>query len=114
MLSWRNRPAWRTSVLQPRTASMETKPDMAGNDDKTPTPTKLIVLMAFERGEDGELIPAFEPREMRDEGTAIRTARDLANRHAGVIAWSRSADLIMGEFGAPVVLFQHGEVPDLE
>jgi len=53
--------------------------------DQPPTPTRLVVLLAFDRGEDGELLPAFEPREMRDEGTAIRTAKDLAHRHVGVI-----------------------------
>jgi hypothetical protein len=82
--------------------------------DAEPKPTKLIVLLAFDRSEDGELLPAFEPREMRDEGTAIRTAKDMAQRHVGVIAWSRSADLLLGEFGPPVVLYQHGDVPDLD
>jgi hypothetical protein len=82
--------------------------------DAEPKPTKLIVLLAFDRSEDGELLPAFEPREMRDEGTAIRTAKEMARRHVGVIAWSRSADLLLGEFGPPVVLYQHGDVPDLD
>ncbi|HTM79428.1 MAG TPA: hypothetical protein VL133_17585 [Devosia sp.] len=82
--------------------------------DTEPKPTKLIVLLAFDMSEDGELLPAFEPREMRDEGTAIRTAKEMARRHAGVIAWSRSADLVLGEFGPPVVLYQEGDVPDLE
>ena len=82
--------------------------------DQPPTPTGLVVLLAFDRGEDGELLSAFEPREMRDEGTAIRTAKDLAHRHVGVITWSRSADLVLGEFGPPVVLFQAGDVPEME
>lgn len=77
-------------------------------------PTKLIVLLAFDKGEDGELIPAFDPREMQDEATAIRTSKEMARRHVGVIAWSRTADLINGEFGEPVVLFQNGDVPELE
>ena len=29
--------------------------------------SKLIVLMAFDKGDDGELLPAFTPREMPDE-----------------------------------------------
>jgi hypothetical protein len=82
--------------------------------DAEPKPTKLIVLLAFDRSEDGELLPSFEPREMRDEGTAIRTAKEMARRHVGVIAWSRSADLLLGEFGPPVVLYQEGDVPDLD
>lgn len=82
--------------------------------DSEPKPTKLIVLLAFDRSEEGELLPAFEPREMRDEGTAIRTAKEMARRHVGVITWSRSADLLLGEFGPPVVLYQEGDVPDLD
>jgi len=82
--------------------------------DAEPKPTKLIVLLAFDRSEEGEFLPAFEPREMRDEGTAIRTAKEMARRHVGVIAWSRSADLVLGEFGPPVVLYREGDVPDLD
>jgi hypothetical protein len=82
--------------------------------DTEAKPTKLIVLLAFDKAEDGELVPAFEPREMRDESTAIQTAKELAQRHVGVITWSRSADLVLGEFGPPVVLYQQGDVPDLQ
>jgi hypothetical protein len=82
--------------------------------DAEPKPTRLIVLLAFDRSDDGELLPAFEPREMRDESTAIRTAKEMARRHVGVIAWSRTADLLLGEFGPPVVLYQDGDVPDLD
>lgn len=76
--------------------------------------TKLIVLMAFDRGEDGELVPAFEPREMPDEARAKRAAIDLKGRHAGVVAWSRDANPAIGEFGPPEVLAVYGEVPDME
>lgn len=78
------------------------------------TPTKLIVVMAFDKGEDGELLPAFEPREMQSESRAMSEARMLAQRHVGVIAWSRDADPAMGDYGPPVELFRHGEVPDLD
>lgn len=77
-------------------------------------PTKLIVVMAFDKGEDGELLPAFEPREMQSESRAMSEARMLAQRHVGVIAWSRDADPAMGDYGPPVELFRHGEVPDLD
>lgn len=76
--------------------------------------TKLIVLLAFDRGDDGELLPSFEPREMPDERRAVQTAREMATRHPGVITWSRDANLREGEFGPPVVLFQSGDVPELE
>jgi len=80
------------------------------------TPTKLIVYVAFVRDEEGELQPAFEAREAQSEAAAKQQARILSSsgKYAGVIAWWRSADLQNGEFGDPVVLFQEGDLPDLE
>ncbi|MBP0439563.1 hypothetical protein [Tianweitania sediminis] len=75
---------------------------------------KLIVVMAFDPDDEGELQTAFGPAEQQSEERAVRTARTLATKHAGVIAWSRTADIPNGEYGEPVVLFQHGSVPDLE
>jgi len=75
---------------------------------------KLIVLCAFDRDEEGVLHAAFEPREMPDERRAIATARELARRHVGVIAWSREANVAIGEYGPPEILYQDGEVPDLD
>jgi hypothetical protein len=76
--------------------------------------TKLVVLAAFDKGEDGELVPAFEPREMPSEERAVREARQMASRHVGVIAWSRPANPKMGEYGEPVLLFQFGDVPEMD
>ena len=76
----------------------------------------LVVLTAFVRDEEGELRPAFEPRELPSEDKARMDGRRMAaqDTYAGVIAWSRTADLVNGEFGEPIVLFQHGEVPQME
>lgn len=80
-----------------------------------PTPaTKLIVLMAFDKDEEGNLQPAFEPREMPDERRARQAALELRDRHAGVVAWSRDANPALGEFGPPEVLAVYGEVPEME
>jgi hypothetical protein len=76
---------------------------------------KLIVLAAFDKDEDtGELRPAFEAREMRDEDQAKRQARMIKDQHTGVIAWSRDAQPDVGEFGPPEILVVYGEVPDME
>lgn len=75
---------------------------------------KLIVVMAFDPGEDGTLGPAMEAKQFETEDRAKRFARDLADKHAGVIAWSRIADPETQEFGDPVELVRYGEVPDLE
>lgn len=77
-------------------------------------PTKLIVLMAFDRDEEGVLLPAFEAREMPDEERAVRTAKDMSQRHDGVITWSRVARPDIGEFGEPTELYRAGEIPDMD
>lgn len=51
---------------------------------------------------------------MLDEGRAVREAKMLVGKHAGIITWTREADPLAGEYGEPVELFRHGEVPELE
>lgn len=75
---------------------------------------KLIVVVAFDRGEDGELFAAFGPADQQSEDRAVRTAKGLAAKHVGVIAWSRDADPALGDYGPPTVLFSSGDVPDME
>ncbi|MBZ9892308.1 hypothetical protein LB559_30725 [Mesorhizobium sp. BR1-1-3] len=75
---------------------------------------KLIVVTAFDRDESGDLQPAFGPAEQQSEDRAIRTAKALATKHVGVIAWSREANPAIGEYGEPTTLFVGGEVPDME
>jgi hypothetical protein len=75
---------------------------------------KLIVVVAFDQDEEGELQAVFGPAEQISEERAIRTAKGLADKHAGVIAWSREANPTIGEYGPPTVLFQAGSVPDME
>lgn len=75
---------------------------------------KLIVVMAFDRDDEGELQTVFGPADQQSEERAVRVAKGLADKHAGVIAWSRVADVALGEYGDPVVLFQAGAVPDME
>lgn len=75
---------------------------------------KLIVTAAFDRGEDGELFPAYGPSEQQTEERAVRVAKSLEIKHVGVIAWSREANPAIGEYGPPTTLFQAGDVPDME
>lgn len=84
------------------------------SDSPPRRPSKLIVVVAFDLDEQGELQPAFGPMEMQSEDRAIRTARSLAGKHAGVIAWSRDAEPDIGEYGPPKTLYVHGQVPDME
>jgi len=75
---------------------------------------KLIVAAAFDRGDDGELFSVYGPAEQQSEDRAMRVAKSLATKHAGVIAWSREANPAIGEYGPPTTLFQAGEVPEME
>ena len=75
---------------------------------------RLIVLIAFDYDKQGNMQPAFEPREMPSEDRAKLVALDLSRRHAGVIAWTRTADPRLGEYGEPVELARYGSVPEME
>lgn len=75
---------------------------------------KLIVVMAFDRDEEGELQVAFGPVDQQSEDRAVRTAKALSSKHVGMIAWIREADIDLGEYGPPTVLVQAGSVPDME
>lgn len=77
-------------------------------------PSTLIVMWAFDKNDEGEMMPAFEPREMPDERRAIVAAKLAAAMHEAAIAWKRVARPDRGEFGEPEILFQYGPVPDLD
>ncbi|MCT7665645.1 hypothetical protein [Shinella kummerowiae] len=76
--------------------------------------SKLVVIAAFSKTDEGELVPAFEPRLVDTEERAIREARLMASHYAGVLAWSRDADPALGDYGPPSILFQAGEIPEIE
>lgn len=71
----------------------------------------LHVVQAFDEDDEGNLIPRpAEQFETADR--AKRQATALARGAAGVLAWSRSADPDVGEYGPPTIIFQAGRVPD--
>ena len=76
--------------------------------------TALHVLMAFDRDDDGNLLPAFEAMQMPSEHSAVLRAKMIAREHAGVIAWTRPANPDLGIYGDAKVLYQAGEVPEME
>jgi hypothetical protein len=75
---------------------------------------KLIVLSAFKRDDKGALIPAFEPRQMKNEETAVYVAQTLVNDYVGVVVWSCEGNVAIGEQGPSVILFQSGQVPEFD
>ena len=113
------RPAGKAGNFPERSTSVVNAPSggvlfrMSGQTPAHKQP-KLIVVMAFDRDENGDLQTVFGPAEQQSEERAIRNARIMAQSHAGVIAWSREANPALGEYGEPIVLFQSGEVPAME
>jgi len=75
---------------------------------------KLIVVVAFDKDDEGTPQAVYGPAEQQSEERVVRTATSLAVKHYGVIAWSREADITLGEYGPPTILFQAGEVPEME
>lgn len=71
------------------------------------TGTKLIIVAAFKRNKDGDLVPAFDAVAFGSEERALRSALSLADQHTGVMAWTHNT-------GERVVLFQSGDVPASE
>ncbi|MBD0416883.1 hypothetical protein [Oryzicola mucosus] len=80
----------------------------------SPELPQLIVVQAFDRDDEGVLFSAFGPEQQQSEDRAIRTARALATKHVGAIAWCREASPAIGEYGEPTVLFTAGDIPDME
>ena len=79
-----------------------------------PEPRHLIFLAVFDWSQVGKLTPAPCSRQFDTIDGALREAKLIADQHTGVIVWMRDADPYLGEYGPPTVLFQSGEIPELE
>ncbi len=77
-------------------------------------PARLIVVVAFSRANNGRLVPASDPMQFDTPHEATQMARYLAAKCAGVLAWVRDAQHEVGGYGPPTILFQSGDVPELE
>ncbi|APO75666.1 hypothetical protein AM571_CH02863 [Rhizobium etli 8C-3] len=75
---------------------------------------KSIVLSAFTKDEHGSLIPAFEPRQMKREETAVYIAQTLVKDYDGVVVWCSEGNHAIGEEGSSVILFRSGLVPEFD
>jgi hypothetical protein len=71
-----------------------------------------FVALPFVRTEEG--IAPGQAQEMPNEVAAIRRAEAMSRdaEHAGALAFKRSGDPNMGNFGDATVLKTFGEVPD--
>lgn len=60
---------------------------------------------------DRGIVPV-QPKVCPSAGSARALAARLAQTHVGVIAWSRTGDPDLGEWGPPEVLVRTGVIPD--
>ncbi|HEX4768744.1 MAG TPA: hypothetical protein VH414_20955 [Lichenihabitans sp.] len=67
------------------------------------------VVVPFGRDDDGNLI-TLEATEAPSADAAKRRARAAAEEHAGAIAFSRTGDLVAGDFGEAEILAVYGMV----
>jgi hypothetical protein len=72
----------------------------------------IHVVQPFDRVKKG-LIPSRQVLQFKTADEAARRAALLADKHAGVVAYSMDVDEESGEYGTPRVLFESGEVPEL-
>jgi hypothetical protein len=72
------------------------------------------VALAFIRGEGGDLVVG-DAVEVSSAAAAIGRACAIASAKAGAVAFSRTGDPDLGEYGDAVILARFGETPpDIE
>lgn len=71
-----------------------------------------FVALPFIATEDG--VAAGEPTECFNPNAAVMRAEALSRKagHVGAVAFSRTGDPAIGEFGDAMVLRKFGDVPD--
>lgn len=85
---------------------------MSDNTESKSEP--LIAVAAFIRDEEGKLQTVYGPAEETSEARAVASAKSLISTHDGVIAWVREINPALGEYVESRILFQAGEVPEME
>lgn len=73
-----------------------------------------VFIVAFDLDEREQTVQAFAPRVVASEISAIEEARDLGERHAGVVVWKREGNPVVGEEGEPEVVFSFGRIGDFD
>ena len=75
---------------------------------------RMIVVVAFSRADNDELVPAYDPMQFDTPEEAVRMACCLTAKCADVPAWSREVQPDIAAFGLPTALFPCGEVAGME
>ncbi len=71
----------------------------------------IHVVQPFDRVKSG--LKPGQVSQFKTADEAARRAALMANKHAGVVAYSMDVDEESGDYGTPRVLFESGDVPEL-
>lgn len=71
----------------------------------------IHVVQPFDLSARG--LVAGQVSQFKSADEAARRAERMADRHAGIIAYSMEVDEESGEYSKPQVLFKSGDVPEL-
>jgi len=71
----------------------------------------IHVVQPFDRVKNG--LKPGQALQFKTADEATRKAGLLADKHAGVVAYSIDVDEEGGDYGTPRVLFESGDVPEL-
>ena len=71
----------------------------------------IHVVQPFDRVKNG--LKPSQVLQFKTADEAARRAGLLADKHAGVVAYSMDVDEDSGDYGTPRVLFESGDVPEL-
>ena len=70
------------------------------------------VVVPYGRNKEGDLV-AGEGQQAPSEAAARSKASAMSTQHAGVVAFSREANLSTGEYEPAVVIARFGQTPDV-
>lgn len=100
--------AWKFSQVLDYCRQWSSTPDPVG----LPEPEEVILVEAYKRDGNGVLRGAFGPVDHVEEDAALQQAQGLVASHESVIAYRLVPNKLTGGYKRPIILFQHGVIPD--
>lgn len=71
----------------------------------------IHIVQPFDQAKQG--LKPGQVLQFKTADEAARRAEKMAQKHAGIVAYSMDVDEDSGDYGTPRVLFQSGDVPEL-
>lgn len=101
---------WEYDDMPAACLELSSQPDELAAPESERLPV-MIIVAGFDRDQQGNLQPSFEPAVVATDKAAVEQAKALAGRHDGVIAWRLEPPDRQGRVPPPEVLYSDGDVP---